>query len=342
MHTLVESLNLSKLYQGCVFHSDQKVATHQHVASALADHDLQWRRGTVNTALYQARINRLQMMALRYGAEVEVTPRPFEDFALVHTSLKGCTEFDCDGHRVAVPQGRTAIIAPKKHIRMVWGEGSEQLIVKLPHALLREMQGQATRGAGAPGALPGLAPGLLLAPALGQHWEMMLHSLLSILALPATESGHTAWIDHYERNVALFLLAQQGQGAPKVAADAQAAASGQGLTDDGAGKRLDALERYMRSKLCAPVALADLALAAGMSVRSLNQLCQRHHGVSPMELLRNMRLDAAHAHLQAHAEAGVADTALAFGFGHAGRFAAYYRARHGHLPRSQKRMAPAS
>lgn len=340
MHTLVESLNLSKLYQGCVFHSDEKVATHQHVATALADHDLQWRRGAVNTALYQARINRLQMMALRYGAEVEVTPCPFEDFALVHTSLHGCTEFDCDGHRVVVPQGRTAIIAPKKRIRMLWAEGAEQLIVKLPHTLLREVRGQSSAGAD-------LAPGLLLAPALGRHWEMMLHSLLSILALPADASGHTAWIDHYERNVALFLMAQHGQGAaggPAAAAPAPAAhavCSGQSVQEAGSGKRLDALERYMRAKLCAPVALADLAAAAGVSVRSLNQLCQRHHGVSPMDLLRNMRLDAAHAHLQAHPGAGVADTALAFGFGHAGRFAAYYRARHGQPPHCQKRLANA-
>ncbi|OFA03461.1 helix-turn-helix domain-containing protein [Duganella phyllosphaerae] len=100
-----------------------------------------------------------------------------------------------------------------------------------------------------------------------------------------------------------------------------------------AARRLDALERYMRAKLCAPVALADLAHAAGTSVRSLNILCNRHHGVSPMELLRNLRLDAAHAQLAARPETSVAELALTFGFGHPGRFAGYYKLRFGQLPK---------
>ena len=43
-------------------------------------------------------------------------------------------------------------------------------------------------------------------------------------------------------------------------------------------------------------------------------------------------LDAARRHLQLHPGATVGDTALAFGFGHAGRFSHYYEARFGELP----------
>jgi AraC-like DNA-binding protein len=329
MQLISEALNLSRVYQGCVFHSDEKVASHAHVASELSDHDLYWRRGAVDTALFKARINRLQLLVLRYGAEVEVRPQPFPDFALVHMSLEGCTEFDCDGQRVEVPQGRTAIIAPRKNIRMLWSEGSEQLILKVPHALLREVHGQAIRGRNAQ-ALPAA---LLLSPTASLHWEALLQSLLNIVALPSPEGGHTAWIDHFERNVALFLMAQYQHGMPALSPEASpGTVPGLGL-GDGAGQRLDALERYMRAKLCAPVALADLAHAAGASVRSLNILCNRHHGVSPMELLRNLRLDAAHAEFSVRPDASVADIALKFGFGHPGRFAGYYRQRFGHLPK---------
>ena len=328
MHIISEALNLAGVYQDCVFHSDEKVASHAHVASELSDHDLFWRRGAVDTALFKARINQLQLMVLRYGAQVEVRPQPFPDFALVHMSLQGCTEFDCDGQRVEVPQGRTAIIAPKKNIRMLWGEGSEQLILKVPHALLREAGGIAagTREAQAP---PPSA--LLLSPALSMHWKSLLQSLLNIAALPSEEGGHAAWIDHFERNVALFLTSQYQ---PPAAPPASLLERGDGCHGDAsAGKRLDALDRYMRAKLCAPVALADLAQAAGASVRNLNILCNRHHGVSPMELLRNLRLDAAHAQFIARPAASVAEVALEFGFGHPGRFAGYYRQRFGHLPK---------
>jgi AraC-like DNA-binding protein len=319
------ALNLSPVYQGLVFQSDEKVASHAHVTSALAEHDLQWRRGTVDAQLCKVRVNRLQLMALRYGAEVEVRPRPFDDFSLVHMSLKGTVEFDTDGERIALPHGRVAIIAPKKNMRMLWGEGCEQLIVKIPNGLLRELRGQT------PGHRdgPALPPGLVLSPTFGAQWELLLHSLLNIAALPAHETGYSAWIDHFERNVALFLLTQYQQGAAAVPASAPAPVA----DDRGAGKRLDALERYMRAKLGAPVALADLAQAAGASVRSLNILCQRHHGVSPMELLRNLRLDAAHAQFAARPGASVAEVALEFGFGHPGRFAGYYKERFGRLPK---------
>jgi AraC-like DNA-binding protein len=334
MQTISEALNLSTVYQGRVFHSNEKVASHAQVANELADHDLHWRRGAVDTALFKARVNRLQLLVLRYGAQVEVRPRPFHDFALVHMSLKGCTEFECDGQYLAIPQGRAAIIAPQKNIRMVWGEDAEQLILKIPNALLRELHGPSIRGEN----IPGLPSGLLLPAVFSRQWELLLHSLLNILAQPSHQSGYTAWIDHFERNVALFLMAQYQHGQPVAAklpgsTGCTAAVSGQGMAHAGSGKRLDALERYMRAKLGAPVVLADLAQAAGTSVRSLNILCNRHHGVSPMELLRNMRLDAAHAAFMARPEASVTDTALAFGFGHPGRFSAYYRQRFGHLPR---------
>lgn len=332
MQTIGASLNLARVYQGCVFHSDEKVASHRHVASALAEHDLHWRRGAVDTALFKASINRLQLMVLRYGAQVEVRPMPFDDFALVHMSLKGCIEFDCDGQRIAVPEGRTAIIAPQNNLRMLWSEGSEQLILKVPNVLLRELHGQAPRRDNAPAL-----PSLLLSPTFSPHWEALLHSLLNIVALPPHESGYTAWIDHFERNVALFLMAQYQGAGVETATPAQASAPRIENCDGTAGKRLDALERYMRAKLCAPVALADLAQAAGASVRSLNILCNRHHGVSPMELLRNLRLDAAHAELAARPEASVAEIALSFGFGHPGRFAGYYKQRFGQLP---KHVAP--
>ena len=85
--------------------------------------------------------------------------------------------------------------------------------------------------------------------------------------------------------------------------------------------QMDALLEYIDSRLCAPIALEDLARAAGVSLRTLNMLCHRHHGVPPMELLRNMRLDAVRARLLTDASASITETALTFGFGHLGRFA---------------------
>ena len=101
-------------------------------------------------------------------------------------------------------------------------------------------------------------------------------------------------------------------------------------------RRLDMLERYIRSRLCAPLALADLAGAAGVSVRALNALCHQQYGVAPMDLLRNIRLDAVRERLLTHPGANITDTAFEFGFGHLGRFSAYYRERFGELPKQTR------
>lgn len=329
MQSFNASLNLSPVYQRCLFHSNEKVVSHDLVATELADHDLRWHRGAVDTALFKARVNRLQLFVLRYGAQVEVCPRPFDGFSLVHMSLKGRAEFECDGQRVCLPEGSTAIIAPKKSIRLWWEEGAEQLILKVPHALIRDLHQPPLRR----DRTLSLAPSLLLAPELNSHWELLMRSLLNILELPAGSPRHASWIDHFEHNIATFLMAQQ-EGAIEAAACAPGAGAeaAESLSEAASVARIDALEKYMRAKLCAPVSLIDLAQAAGVSARTLNMLCHRHHGVSPMDLLRNMRLDAAHAVLQARPDASVTETAFEFGFGHLGRFSAYYRQRFGQLP----------
>ncbi|MEW7849184.1 AraC family transcriptional regulator [Massilia aurea] len=332
MHTLSESIEHAQLYRHCVFHSNEKVASHRHVAEALADHDVHWQHGAPDAALFTARVNRLQLFVLRYGAQVQITPSGFNDFALVHMSLKGTAEFECDGQRVSLPEGQAAIVAPRKSIRLWWEEGSEQLILKVPNGLVRELQGPSA------GRNPraGLQSGLIPSSRPDTHWHLLLQSLLQILAQPDEDRPHQAWIDHFERNITMFLMHQQGApGEQPLPSPGTRAAidAGLGLVAPSACERMDALERYMRAKLGAPVSLVDLALAAGVSVRSLNMLCHRHHGVPPMDLLRNMRLDAAQAMLQAQPDASVTKTALEFGFGHLGRFSQYYRQRFGVLPR---------
>jgi AraC-like DNA-binding protein len=319
----VPALDLAALYRHCLFRSDASVESHAQVAGELSDHDLCWKAGVVDTAMFKASARRLQVFMLQYGAEVEVRPRPFEDFALVHLSLRGTAEMQADGRRVAVTQGRAAVLAPRRDLRMWWARGSQQLILKVPHALLRE-------ASAAPHAAPDLPSVLLLPTALDAQWRLLMQSLLQASSLPAESSAHAAWLDHFERGIALFMLAAGG--------DASAAPL-LGASDDdwaprGSGdlQRMEAVHDYIQRRLGAPIGLVDLARAAGVSVRTLHALCRRQHALSPMEVLRNARLDAVRARLRAGAGAPVTQVALEAGFGHLGRFSAYYRARFGELP----------
>lgn len=322
------SLDLSALQRRPVFTSDVRVDSHDLVAREFSDHGLKWCSGAVDTSLSKVRVRQLQLFMLQYGAEVEIRPRPFEDFVLVHLSLAGEAQMVSDGVPIRLPAGAAALIAPRHNLHMRWQQGARQLILKVPYQLLRSW---------APESLVGetafVHPLLPLSAVQGQQWHFLMQSLLHVSQQTVESAAHARWVDHMESNVALFLAScAQGvpphacQAAPVLKATAMAASTGGDL------RRLDKLDTYMRSRLCAPVALEDLARAAGVSVRSLNMLCQRHHGESPMTLLRNMRLDAVRARLRESPGHCVTDAALEFGFGHLGRFSSYYRERFGELP----------
>ena len=324
MSLLPRSDYLSPLYRNCLFRSSERVEAHNHVSQELVEHTLRWRRGVPDAAMFKGELSQIKMYLLRYGAEVEVAPRPFDDFVLMHTSLTGGAEIEVDGQRIEVGEGRTAMLAPRRRVRLRWYAGTHQLIIKVPHALM-----QSGSGHDEPGAI-GLAPAFLLKRGLSSQWALLTRSLLNAMSMPSDMGLRDAWLEHFERNIALFLLAHQPADAlplPPVAlgsVDTAAVDSGK--------PRLDGLINYIDARLGAPITLEDLARAAGVGTRTLNELCRRHLGATPMELLRNRRLDAARARLRVDPGASVTEIAYYCGFGNLGRFAHSYQERFHEFP----------
>ncbi|MFD7705974.1 helix-turn-helix domain-containing protein [Streptomyces sp. NPDC059786] len=85
-----------------------------------------------------------------------------------------------------------------------------------------------------------------------------------------------------------------------------------------------------------PVAVADIAAAAHVTVRALQYAFRRHLGTTPLAHLRDVRLAHAHRELRsADPDTGVTVTQIAarWGFFHPGRFATLYRDTYGVSPR---------
>lgn len=81
--------------------------------------------------------------------------------------------------------------------------------------------------------------------------------------------------------------------------------------------------------------VADLALHAGVSERSLHAAFRRQLGTTPMTYVRRRRLEQAHdelLHLDPTTGTRVTDVALRHGFTHTGCFAAVYRQHFGESP----------
>lgn len=103
--------------------------------------------------------------------------------------------------------------------------------------------------------------------------------------------------------------------------------------------RLQAALDYLHSRVPEHVTVTDIAAAAGISARALQERFQRHLQRTPMQYERELRLDLVHAQLQAPnpATVTVADVARRWGFGHLGRFSAAYTERFGQYPRKTLR-----
>ena len=91
-----------------------------------------------------------------------------------------------------------------------------------------------------------------------------------------------------------------------------------------------------------PWTMTGLAVDAGINVRVLQQCWRRHHDVTPMDYLRDVRLTHAHRDLPDHApgETTVSATAFNWGFTQPTRFMARYTRRYA-LPPHQTLRGPA-
>ncbi|WIE74891.1 AraC family transcriptional regulator [Curtobacterium sp. MCSS17_007] len=110
----------------------------------------------------------------------------------------------------------------------------------------------------------------------------------------------------------------------------QATVRGHGPEHDRLRRALEYVHAHARD----PIGTPEIAAAAGLSPRGLQQSLRRHLDQTPGDLLRGVRLDGARGDLLRgdRDETSVADIARSWGFGHLGRFSATYRARFGELP----------
>jgi len=89
-----------------------------------------------------------------------------------------------------------------------------------------------------------------------------------------------------------------------------------------AARRVRRVEELFRERSGEPVTLREAAAAAGCSVRSLQLAFQQHYGMTPMAVLRRIRLEAAwEALTRGDPPASIREIAAQYGFSNPGRFA---------------------
>ncbi|TMV82944.1 helix-turn-helix domain-containing protein [Thioclava sp. BHET1] len=105
------------------------------------------------------------------------------------------------------------------------------------------------------------------------------------------------------------------------------------------GKRLATAEAFMEAHYADPLSVADIAVACGLGIRSLQAAFRAQHGASPRLRLTEIRLDNAYSQLASGRPTSVTEVALGCGFVHLGRFARGYHQRFGEFPSETLRRA---
>jgi len=110
----------------------------------------------------------------------------------------------------------------------------------------------------------------------------------------------------------------------------------QGINHQGLADALSLMEQHLEE----PIDAARLAKSAGLSLRQLERLFQRHFGMTPHRYYLELRLQRARALLQ-YGSLPVLEIAVACGFASPAHFSRAYRAWAGKAPITERRRAPA-
>lgn len=248
------------------------------------------------------------------------------DSVVIDTVLDGAIEMESE----RTPQRYSAgdvFVATQPGV--VWPgrtEGVRLHAVTLSAALLRDVAGDED-GAGGPGAVP--FTDTVPHPGGLARWRNAARLVDELVGEP--EAASPLVVDSAGRLLAATALSlfprSPAEPGPRAGADAHSPALRRAIS-------------FIESGPDVPLTVGDIARAAYVSPRAVQIAFRRHLDTTPMNYLRRVRLDRAHADLQAARPGGDATvTAIAarWGFGSPSRFAADYRRAYGRSPQQTLR-----
>ncbi|MDM0114080.1 AraC family transcriptional regulator [Variovorax sp. J22R133] len=300
--------------------SDPDVVKHE-TAGAFKEHELSWRRGKVDSALYGAHVGSLSFFVLQYGAAVHIDPGELQGFVLFQVPLRGSAEIRVDGQSVAASPSTGAVISPSLPLQLDWHEGCRQLLVKIPRERVeRTCRHLIDDEVATPIEFD---PEMHLDNDAGRSWQHQLASHFCNLRMPSPALAPQLLPAQEEALIHHLLLRQDSNYSGRLSQPQPAAAP----------RHVRAAQHFIEAHLYESLTLEMIARASGASVRSLCMGFQKHLQRSPMAHVRAARLERARLDLlQAPPGTQVTDIALRWGFNHVGRFSTAYRKRYGELP----------
>ncbi len=260
---------------------------------------------------------------LHYGADVRIDPGMLRSFYLLQIPILGRSSVTHRGEEVLADASAATLLNPDRKTRMMWQADCRKLILQISKT---HLQSVAESLSGAP--LPGPVRFDARVDLKSQNGARLKRIVLACthaidrrsLRLGAGQSSDL----RVEMDLAHALLTLQRSNVSHILERADA-----GPTPSALRLAVD----YIHANLSEPITLADIAAQAGVNIRTLQKGFRRRYNLTPMQYLRNVRLDAAHYQLSVRRDGpSITQAAFGSGFSHLGRFSRDYKKRFGVLP----------
>lgn len=289
-------------------------------------HDLQQTGAAqqLDCRFHRVGLGELALNYLCYGADVNITPGCLEQFYLVQIPLSGQAIIDYGAQRTLSDRNTAVILSPHQPISMHWQGESAQVLLYIPRAT---MQRHATEVLGQSCDQLDFRPALAQRGAATAGWCQMVVDLAHNI-----DHNGIGWLQHAAAAASLQDILLHGL----LTLQPYKQGKGTATVPTAQPRHVTRACDYIDNHADQPLTVAQIAGAACISVRALEEGFRRHLGCTPMVYLREKRLALAHDSLRKAARDGLpttlSDIAYQHGFFHLGRFAAYYKARFGKSP----------
>lgn len=248
---------------------------------------------------------------IAFGAKTILTP-PLKDYYLFIFCLNGQAELKSGRTELTIGKSQGIVVNESHILQGRFSQDCEQFIFRLDHDYVTSYLGR-------PGAKfcsrmdlnnPRLSPWL---------------SLLRLVTKDPTMLGIVQSNKETARDFTRVLTHSLIEGLGVIDNEAE--------YDRPCPKSVHRAIAFMEAHAIEPLTLDDIAEAAGVPPRTLQEAFRRFRDMSPMRYLRNLRLDMARDRLVSGGpEVKVASVALECGIGHFGRFSHEYAMRFGESP----------
>ena len=306
--------------------TDDLDAAREHISSLFVPHrlDIVGRHQALDVCISRAQIEGVSLIYHRHGACVSVRPQLLRDFFLLQIPIRGEAFVTVDKEEVHCCPSQAVMISPTLGVDMKFGEGCEQLIVRVERKdLEHHLEQQLGRHIELPVEFSPAVP-------LTTSGAREVTSLLRFMTTALTDSNGISSSPVARKNMASLLISGLITCLDHNYREAMA--------ENVARPRpayISKAQEFIRQNIAEPIGPEEIAEAVNVSTRALFAGFKSYLNTTPMRYLKDLRLDMVHQALSSTEprRASVTTIAMNYGFLHLGHFCAAYKQRFGELPR---------